>query len=352
MAKLLFVVHRYYPFPGGSENYVRWMAEEMLSRGHTVAVYTDEHKGDQNGVRVTSDRAILQEKWDLVIVHGADVHTQNFVLANSAHIHSAIVYMLILPSDSRAAQLGMQSADYLAWSTEEDMQHIIKHGHYNKAVNIRHGIPYNYVADHSGPIGLSGEDSELKQKLCKKYGIDPSKKIFLSCGGYWPNKKMKELAEVFVAANVSNTVLVTTGYGGYQDLIPNRIEGKVYPIVVEQQEEIGQWMYAADLYIMHSEREGFGLVLLEAMQRLTPWAARHGSGAAKLVNANGQNSTPLGFTYANDAQLTEYMKTFSPRDVVKQTVSAHDYFLKNHTIRETCDDIDAILERENKLHGR
>ena len=73
MAKILFVVHRYYPFPGGSENYVRWMAEEMLGRGHVVAVYSDEHQGDRNGVRVTSARAILQEKWDLIIVHGADV---------------------------------------------------------------------------------------------------------------------------------------------------------------------------------------------------------------------------------------------------------------------------------------
>jgi len=349
MAKILFVVHRYYPFPGGSENYVRWMAEEMLGRGHVVAVYSDEHQGDRNGVRVTSAREILQEKWDLIIVHGADVHTQNFVLANGAKIPSPIVYMIILPSDSRAAQLGMQNAKYLAWSTEEDVQHIFKNGFHDKAVNIRHGIPYDYVVDPSGPIGLSGSDCEMRDKLCKKYGIDPSKKIFLSCGGYWPNKKMKELSEVFLAANIPNTVLVTTGYGGYQDLIPNRVEGKVYPIVVEQHEEISQWMGAADLYIMHSEREGFGLVLLEAMQRLTPWAARHMAGAAKLVNANGYQSIPLGYTYVDDEQLMEYMRTFNPMDVAKQTVDAHTYFLANHTIRETCDDIEALLEREKNV---
>jgi len=94
----------------------------------------------------------------------------------------------------------------------------------------------------------------------------------------------------------------------------------------------------------------FGLVLLEAMQRLTPWAARHGSGAAKLVNANGQNSTPLGFTYANDAQLTEYMKTFSVFEIKDQIVDAHNYFNENHTIRETCDAIEAILEKEKKIN--
>lgn len=336
--KLLFVVHRYYPFPGGSENYVRWMAEGMKNRGHEVAVYSDEHKGDQNDIRVTSDRAILMEKWDLIIVHGADVHTQNFVLANAKQIPSPILYMIILPSQSRAAELGMQNAKYLAWSTEEDIQHIFKNGHHDKAVNVRHGIPYNFAS--------SVRNNEVKDKLFNKYGIDPTKRIFLSCGGYWPNKKMKELADVFVAANVPNTILVTTGYGGYQDLIPNRIEGKVHPIVVEEQEEIGVWMSNADLYIMHSEREGFGLVLLEAMQRFTPWAARHMAGAAKLVQANGPYSKPLGFTYGNDAQLTEYMKNFVYQDTHEQTAWAHRYVLENHMITHTCDDIEAILEKE------
>jgi len=36
MKKILYVVHRYAPYPGGSENYVRDMAEETLRRGHDV----------------------------------------------------------------------------------------------------------------------------------------------------------------------------------------------------------------------------------------------------------------------------------------------------------------------------
>lgn len=336
--KLLFVVHRYYPFPGGSENYVRWMAEGMKNRGHDVTVLTGEHKGDQNGVRVTSHNAILtEEKFDLIIVHGADVYVQNYVLANAKSWPSPVLYMIILPSDSRAAQLGMQNAKYLSWSTEEDIQHIFRNGYHDKAVNIRHGIPYEF---------RSLDRLKTRDNLCKKYGIEPSKKIFLSCGGYWPNKKMKELAEVFLAANVPNTVLVTTGYGGYQDLIPNPIENKVYPIVVEEHEEIDQWMVASDLYIMHSEREGFGLVLLEAMQRFTPWAARHMAGAAKLVYANGPLSKPLGFTYGNDQQLIDYMRNFSTQNNSEQTAWAHRYVLENHMITHTCDDIESILEKE------
>ena len=44
--KILFVVHRYAPYPGGSEYYVQNMAEEMLRRGHDVYVLAPTNKND------------------------------------------------------------------------------------------------------------------------------------------------------------------------------------------------------------------------------------------------------------------------------------------------------------------
>ena len=74
---LLFVVHRYPPYRGGSEYYVQQMAEESLKRGYTVSVFTNDHMGDLNGVRVTSDSNILDEPFDLIIVHGGGCNNQN-----------------------------------------------------------------------------------------------------------------------------------------------------------------------------------------------------------------------------------------------------------------------------------
>ena len=51
----MYVVHRYAPYPGGSENYVRDMAEETLKRGYDVTVFAGDHAGDINGVKVTSN---------------------------------------------------------------------------------------------------------------------------------------------------------------------------------------------------------------------------------------------------------------------------------------------------------
>ena len=71
--KILFVVHRYAPYPGGSEINVQNMAEELLARGHDVTVLAETHQGDYNGVKLTSDYQRLGEPWNLIIVHGGDV---------------------------------------------------------------------------------------------------------------------------------------------------------------------------------------------------------------------------------------------------------------------------------------
>jgi hypothetical protein len=65
MSRLLFVVHRYAPYPGGSEYHVQRLAEEALRRDHGVTVLADTHLGDYCGVRVTSDRRIMREPFDL-----------------------------------------------------------------------------------------------------------------------------------------------------------------------------------------------------------------------------------------------------------------------------------------------
>ena len=114
--KLCFVVHRYAPFPGGSEYYVQQMAEEALSRGHDVTVLAGEHKGDLNGVKVTSEVSSLINK-DLVIVHGGDVHVQNYVLSMAKNINSPILYLIIKPSDSPVCLQALKDVKYIGRSS-------------------------------------------------------------------------------------------------------------------------------------------------------------------------------------------------------------------------------------------
>lgn len=319
MANLLFVVHRYYPFPGGSEYYVQAMAEEALSRGHKVAVLAGEHMGDQNGVAVTSDANALLANWDLIIVHGADVGVQDFVLSNAKTIPSPILYMLILPKGSSVSLKAMQDCEYIGWSTYEDLDYVIKHGHKSKAVNIRHGIK------HQDSIGVPGFKS--------KYNIQGP--MFLSCGGYWSNKAMKELAFLFENANLNNGVLVTTGYDNRSNLMPTPSKN-VIPLLINDKEDVLSAISEADCYLMHSYIEGFGLVLLESMLNCTPWIARYGSGAALLKD--------WGKTYKTDKELVNLLQNFNQLEF--DLDGAQDHVLKNHLISNTIDDIEKIIKTQ------
>jgi len=138
--KILFVVHRYFPYPGGPENYVRDMAEETHSRGHEVSVFTGIHKGDQNGIKVSSDPNILHKEWDLIVVHGGNVPIQDFVLNQIKEIQSPVMFMLISPSQTPIYLKAMQDCTYLACSTQDDRDFAIEMGYKNKLVQISHGI--------------------------------------------------------------------------------------------------------------------------------------------------------------------------------------------------------------------
>lgn len=317
--RILYVVHRYAPYPGGSENYVRNMAEETLSRGHEVWVLAGEHKGNLNGVQVTKNPFILMKKWDLIVVHGGDLPVQKtlvmrLALESAKRLTSPMLLMLIIPSDSRIYHRATQAVKYIGCSTEEDWELVKSKNLVSKSVQIRHGI------DERFSVGLPG--------FREKYSIK-TKYMFLSCGGYWPNKAMRELVNLFNQVARKDITLVLTGYDNRYKLMPEESEF-VKPLLIDNRDDVMAAISEADLYIMHSHREGFGLVLLESMLNKTPWAARNLAGARLMGE--------FGLAYDIDEQLLDYMRKFDgiPQ---KQVEDAYSHITSNHLIRNTVDDI-------------
>jgi glycosyltransferase involved in cell wall biosynthesis len=318
MARILYVVHRYAPYPGGSENYVRDMAEETLSRGHEVCVFTGEHKGDWNGVRVTDLISVLNEKWDLIVIHGGDVGVQDFVLRHAKDIESPILFMLIVPSMSQTYLNAIQDVKYVGCSTIEDWDYVNDRGVVEKSVQISHGI------DPKISTGTKG--------FREKYGIT-TKYMILSCGGYWPNKAMRELVEAFNQVGRDDITLVLTGYDNRHGIKPEDSKN-VKALMIDDRDEVLSAIADADIYIMHSHKEGFGLVLLESMLNKTPWASRNIAGAKLLKE--------FGFTYDNDDELVTYLKDFNgvPNTQIED---AYSIVVINHLINNTVDDILRLL---------
>lgn len=309
MKKILFVVHRYYPYPGGSEYYVKNMAEETLRRGHEVWVYSDTNKGDQNGVRVTSDPSILLDKFDLIIVHG-DCTSQNVVLSNITKIPSPVLYMLIKPGNNKFIAQGLANAKYVSYSTPQDKEFIELHGVGNRMIYVPHGIPENHIGENG---------------FKEKYGI--TGKMILSCGGFWQHKGHVELSEIFEKSQCEGT-LVITGYWNNPTFRP-KDKNNVKTLLIENYKEVLSAIKEADMYVMNSTEEGFGLVLLESMLNKTPWASRPVGGSVQMSD--------YGMIYNNKEELVNILNYKKYTNVEE----AYNFVKTKHMISNT---VDSIME--------
>ena len=314
MSRLLFVVHRYAPYPGGSEYNVQRLAEEALRRGHRVTVLADTHRGDYGGVRVTSDRRVMREQFDLIIVHG-DLGPQRAVLAEAHRLRSRVLFLLIEPKTTDHVLQGMQRASFVGWGTSFDREHIRHFGHAAKAARCRYGVP-------GSTLGRPGFKAAFEIRTSRMY---------LSAGGFWPRKGMEELTQAFLEARPPDTTLVLMGYDERRG-VPDGAPG-VRVVVSAEQQVVLDAMCEADLYIMNSRSEGFGVVLLEAMLNRTPWAARDIAGAHDLSD--------YGTVYATYEDLVRVLASFAADPV--QIARAHERILTNHLIEHAFDDIESLL---------
>ncbi len=313
--RILYCVHRYAPFPGGSENYVRDLAEETLKRNYEVWVFAGEHQGDLNGVKLISDPQCIFQNWDLIVVHGGDVGLQNYVLSQSLKITSPILYLLILPSNSPVCVQGLHQVTYLGCSTPADWRHVDYWNMRHKARQVRHSINPDTSVGHPG--------------FRKAMGIE-TPYMFLSCGGFWPNKAFGDLIEVFNDVNRDDVTLVLTGYDNRFNFSTNAKNVRTF--MIDDRTDVLSAIREANLYLLHSTSEGFGLVLLEAMYNHTPWAARKIAGAELMQD--------YGFTYTHNQQLFEYLKTFDFDTVsCDQLYMNRDYVKAAHLIEHTVNDI-------------
>lgn len=320
--RLLFAVHRAYPYPGGSEYYVQNMAAEAAKRGYDVTVLAHEVKPlTPNLVKTTNEYQVLNESWDLIIVHGGDVITQNVVLLNSHLIGSPILYLIIKPSESNICMHGLKHADYLGYSTSIDINHIRKHGCLDRARRVRHGIPVTEIPE----IGSHSRSSN-------RFNI-------MSAGGFSPHKGMKELAEGFSQYSTDSNIHLHLF--GYMDEWNAPVEtSNIHVHKNYDQEHVHKFLaYNADAYVMNSFEEGFGLVLLESMLYCVPWYARANVGAVNDLREYGN-------VYGSIQELMEMMKQNRRKDELSRLVDSQEFLMSNHRIEHTVDDIeDVLLER-------
>jgi glycosyltransferase involved in cell wall biosynthesis len=321
--RVLLVVHRMFPYPGGSEYYIGWMANEFERRGYEVCVLADTHKGDVGRVKVAHDYGILNQHWDLIVVHGGDCKTQNYV--HSHRWDSPVLYLIIQPSDSEICQKGMKNAWYLGCSTVFDSLHVSRYGYGSKIVSVRHGIDSTREAF---PYELGA--------FRKSYIY--SKHMIMSAGGFWKHKGMNELVEVFQEVDPPETVLCLFGYAN-KELAPKETK-KVKVFFGLDEYLVRRALCDSDLYVMNSTQEGFGLVLLEAMLNRVPWASRPVGGAPQLTN--------YGIVYNSREAIARIIENVGNESLSKNQMGAtlgvnYKFVKENCMIQNTVTDIERAM---------
>ena len=315
--KICFVIDKYLPNVGGGTYYVQQLAEECVSRGIDVTVVTESQNDEINGVKVECKPSFLNDN-DLVVVHGSGPSPQRYVVANYKKINSRMLILPIEPSNSSELLEAAQNVYAVGCSTIEDWEWAESVG-LNKNV---HYIPHSINKETN--IGTKG-------LFKKKLGIDENTKMFLSCGGYWDNKRMKQLVGAFLIANVPDSVLVTTGYCRF-DNIPKDSDN-VMNMYLEDVADVKNAMADADCYIMNSIIEGFGMVILEAMINKVPWIGQNIAGARLLSD--------FGTTYSSQEQLIEILRG----DIDSSKVDdGYIHIVNNHLVSHTVDRILALID--------
>jgi glycosyltransferase involved in cell wall biosynthesis len=316
MAKITLVAHRYYPYPGGTENTVRRAAEALHQAGHDVIVYAAGHQGPQNGVDVNFEITSLYNR-DLIIIHGAGVWVQDQIISNIKHINSPVLFWLIRPDETTSQQIAVDDAALIGWTTRYDIDCVKKRGGDEQKLHyIRHVLT---------------EESEGSLGFKERNGIS-TEKMFLSSGGFWPHKGHQELINVFEESLslFPDTTLVITGYTGLPHGLHTTTD-YVKVLYLENHSDVYDAMKEADLYIMNSYDEGYGLVLLESMINKTPWISRHIAGADDLQK--------WGSTYSNRDELIQCLISHK-----KDVDAAYDFVKITHSPNMLVQDVESAIQ--------
>jgi glycosyltransferase involved in cell wall biosynthesis len=163
------------------------------------------------------------------------------------------------------------------------------------------------------------DKSELT-KIKIKYSIPPEKKVILFVGKYIPEKRPVDLLEAFAKLSSNGYCLVMVGEGPMRPEIERRIaEHKLQHVYLTgfiNQSEIPLYYSIADVFVLSSGSETWGLAVNEAMNFAKPVIVSDACGCSEDLVVHGEN----GFVYetGNTEQLAGYLKKILEDDKLRE----------------------------------
>lgn len=311
--RILLTSHRFWPSVGGTEEVVERLAGSYARAGHDVTVFTsDEPKRPaeetRNGYAIRRfalkrrgrfrfpppeyRQAVLSDRWDVVHLHGQRVWSTDYLYRHLAKAKAPVVFTAHGFYQWHMERLPLLNDYYYRWLLPRSLRHCA-------AVTAlttpeRDELRAWGVPDDKMRIVPDGFDAAefgtLPRGFRTAHGFSGHEPLLLYVGGFYPNKRVDRL--VHVAAQTGAHLAVI---GKEQDkrhgldecrAIAERTGAKVKFLGKLPREDVLAAYAEADLFLLGSDFEGFGLVLLEAMAAGLPFVATR-AGAAPDLAAHG-----------------------------------------------------------------
>lgn len=356
--KLAYLTTKFFPIVGGGETHTWLIASQMSSRGHTVDIITAPHPQRQadksynihevdgfsdDGVNFRAvahiSRLLELSNYDVVhIINYESLFTYNLLQA-------AVSGNRCVFSTANTPVIGARIFGGISGFEAE--KHAVQH--------ILSTVKLDRVIANSKTFFEGYKDVDIPSEKIQlvPFGVDlksfvptpkkqTSDQIRLLCTSRFINRKGIEHLIKSLDYLPSNFQLYLTGSGSVHDPVAHRNLldlAKPYGVRVFQsersvsQDEIAQLYRSADVFVMPSQYEGFGLASLEAMACGIPVVATNVQGLKEFIE------------HRKTGLLVDYG---SPKQIAEAIISLiDDASLRNNLIKNSLDMVKQKYDAQN-----
>ena len=349
--KILQTCHRFYPNVGGTEELVMHLSRNFVDMGHDVTVITSQEPDTlneeyMNGIRVIRIplihfagkripkgyvQKVLSEKWDIVHLQGQRVWSSDWLFPHLKKISCPKIFTPIGFYQLEMVGGPINWLYYHCWLTPmlKKFDKIIALTEKEKRTMLSWDIPEENIT--SIPVGIEPKDFEkLPKGFKEKYGIT-SEFVILYVGGFYENKRidrlikaMKKIEEDYILVIVGKDV--KSRYNrNYCEKLSKELNVNVKFTGKISREDVLSAYQCADVFVLASQYEGFGIVLLESMASGVPFVSTD-AGAAKDLAENG-----CGFIVKDEEEMGKTIKTLlNDAEMRKEMGKKGRIYVKEH----------------------
>jgi glycosyltransferase involved in cell wall biosynthesis len=161
----------------------------------------------------------------------------------------------------------------------------------NLVAYLRYPVGRTSILYHGVDIGRFKPSIHERAQYRRAIGIPEDATVIVSHGRLAPVKRVDRILKAFatLSSEYANLWLLMTSYGPMKDEVERVVAGnEAFRRVklVGFQEDTSKLLQAGDIYVLASDREGFGIALIEAMSTGLVCVATNCQGPAGIV-ANG-----------------------------------------------------------------